>query len=49
MLFDCTESFELLMEALGHPKHASIELHEIELPLEVLVALERGFVSVVEI
>ena len=49
VLFDSTESIELLMKALGHPKHASIEFHEVELPLEVLDALEREFMSVVEI
>jgi hypothetical protein len=48
VLFDSAESIELVMKVLGRPKHASIELHEVELPQEVLDALEREFVSVVE-
>ena len=51
LLFDSTETVELLMAALGHPRHATctIELHEIELPLEVLNMLERNFVALHEI
>ena len=49
LLFDSTETVELLVAALGHPRHASIELHEVEMSLEVLNMLERNFVAVHEI
>src|SRR5262245_44846281 len=49
LLFDSKETVELLVEALGRPSDASIELHEIELSLEVLDVLASRFVAVDEI
>lgn len=48
LLFSTPDTVDMLLEALGNPEEASIIIHMLDMPSNVLDAIERRFSSVDE-
>lgn len=48
LLFCAQDTFDLLMEALGHPETASLIVYLLDVPAGVMDSVERSFLSVDE-